>query len=245
MSEPLSYQTFQTSDQQGVLTLALCSGKSVPLIVLISGAPDVKQLLESCRKHGTPAFNLLSVSQIRWDEDLSPWPSKPVVMADDHFTGEASAFLKWIETKALPWALSKLPEAPEWTGLAGYSMGGLFAVYAALENAPFDAYASVSGSLWYPDFAAWALERKLSRKPLAIYFSLGNTETKSPNPYLQTTGRHTQTIEEYFAEQGVPSLFERNPGNHFQNPPARIAKALRWLLETLKRPEKKQSEKGE
>lgn len=233
MSESFSDKTVRASFKQGTLNLRIASHRALPLVVLLAGQPDPTDLLAICRRHGTPAFNLLSISNIRWDEDLSPWPSKPLIMADDHFTGEAASFLSWIEQTALLWALSQLPEPPVTTILIGYSMGGLFATYAALSNAPFEGYASVSGSLWYPDFAKWACNQKLSRLPEAIYFSLGNTETKTSNPVLQTTGICTEQIEHCFAAQKVPTVFEWNPGNHFQNPPARLARALHWLLHTL------------
>ena len=34
----------------------------------------------------------------------------------------------------------------------------------------------------------------------------------------------------YF-ERGIPAKFELNPGNHFKNPPLRVVKGIKWLLE--------------
>ena len=33
------------------------------------------------------------------------------------------------------------------------------------------------------------------------------------------------------AERGVNTTFELNPGNHFKNPPLRVVKGIKWLLE--------------
>ena len=33
------------------------------------------------------------------------------------------------------------------------------------------------------------------------------------------------------AERGIPSKFELNPGNHFKNPPLRVVKGIKWLLD--------------
>jgi hypothetical protein len=38
-------------------------------------------------------------------------------------------------------------------------------------------------------------------------------------------------MADLMASRGIPSKFELNPGNHFKNPPLRVAKGLKWLLQ--------------
>lgn len=225
------YPQYRQKTMDGItLDLEIHSRRPQPLIVLISARPERGELLASCRRQGCKAFSLLTITGFGWDECLSPWPHTPCIIDSDHFAGQAGAFLSWIEKRALPWAKSELEEAPLWTGLAGYSMGGLFAIYASLKSSVFSRFASVSGSLWYPDFASWVLSQHPAFQHEAVYFSLGTTETKTANVWLQTTAQKTEQIAQYFADQGVATVFEWNPGNHFQNPDARIARALAWLL---------------
>jgi hypothetical protein len=37
-------------------------------------------------------------------------------------------------------------------------------------------------------------------------------------------------VRDCFAEKGVPTVFEMNPGGHFQDPEGRMAKGIRWML---------------
>ena len=47
---------------------------------------------------------------------------------------------------------------------------------------------------------------------------------------MKTVEERTQDAAALFLARGVPSIFEKNPGNHFVDGPLRTAKALRWLL---------------
>lgn len=212
------------------LSLYTLSKKSVPLIVEIDHGGQGASLLELCKKKGCRDFSLMSISGISWDEDLSPWFHAPCVTQDDHFTGQAGAFLAWIERSALPWVFQNMNAQPLWTGIAGYSMGGLFAVYAGIKSTCFSRIICVSGSLWYPDFEAWALKTPFLKKPVCIYLSLGDKEPKTSNPLLQHTGDVMQHLADFWKEEGIETLFEWNSGNHFQDPSGRMAKGIKWAL---------------
>ena len=72
------------------------------------------------------------------------------------------------------------------TGIAGYSLGGLFALYAAYHCDEFRRVASMSGSLWFPDFREYVLSHDFANRPDRIYLSLGDKEAKTRNPVLKT-----------------------------------------------------------
>jgi len=48
---------------------------------------------------------------------------------------------------------------------------------------------------------------------------------------LQTVGDRTQALARLMTDRGVNTKFEFNPGNHFKNPPLRVVKGIKWLLE--------------
>ena len=66
-----------------------------------------------------------------------------------------------------------MPGAPRWRGIAGYSLAGLFAVYALYRTDVFARAASVSGSLWFPGFREYVFSHTPLCRPDCVYFSLG------------------------------------------------------------------------
>lgn len=204
--------------------------EKLPLIVLIAAQNIDTLILQDALNAGSLPFNLLSISDLRWDEELSPWPEPPIVDSQDHFTGEADQLIRQLEEDIIPWALSKLQDHPEKMIIGGYSMGGLFSVYAPYKTVLFDQIICVSGSLWYPDFCSWAMAHQYLRKPESIYYSLGTQETSVRNPYLQKTGEVMEELSLHDQHQGIETVFEWNQGNHFHQPIQRIVKGIIWTL---------------
>ena len=82
-------------------------------------------------------------------------------------------------------------------------------------------------------FAAWVLEfcaaHALPRIPERVYFSLGDRESRTRDPLLRRTEDDTRALCEALRKQGVESVFERNPGGHFQDAEKRLARGLAWI----------------
>lgn len=201
----------------------------IPLVVMNSYTEAGDNILASCTRHGCPAFQLVSISELAWDEDLSPWPEPPTVSDSDHFTGGAKEYCSWLHTDVLPYAMEQIGEI-SYTVIAGYSMGGLFAVYAPYVSDDYERSVCVSGSLWYPGFLEYAMKTPFSRKPETAYFSIGNRESRTRHPALSTTQPNMERLSEYYRTLGIDTVFELNPGNHYQDAAARIAKGLAWTL---------------
>ena len=90
--------------------------------------------------------------------------------------------------------------------------------------------ASVSGSLWFPGFAEY-LDENLPQGALDVaYLSLGKKEHKTPNRMMREVLADTKRCEQTLQDRGAKTLFERNPGNHFSEPPLRSAKGIAWML---------------
>ena len=204
---------------------------SVPLFYSIDYHENGQLLLEACREVGCKGFNLVTISGLHWNQELSPWPVETVVSRDDNFAGEAADWLRLLTGEVVPRVEGLLASAPSWRLLAGYSLGGLFAVWAAHQTDLFSRILSASGSMWYPGWLEYAGSHELPAAVAGVYLSVGEQESTSRNAVLQTVGERTRALSELLAGRGVPTKFELNPGNHFKNPPLRVAKGMKWLLD--------------
>ena len=220
----------RTSIDGRTVTVYRAPGRGLPLVVSNDYMESGEVVLGRCAELGCRPFNLVTVSGIDWDQCLSPWPSEPVATKDDRFTGEAPAYLEWLLGSVVPHAEDVLGEKGATTYLSGYSMAGLFALWALYETDAFSGVVCASGSLWYPGFRDFALTHDLAAAPRGVYLSLGDRESSVRNPALQVTESVFRAVDEHYRAVGVPSIFELNPGNHFRDADIRVAKGLAWLL---------------
>lgn len=183
---------------------------------------------EQCKKLGCRPFHLVSISNLRWDEELSPWEHEPVVSKNDRFTGEANQYVHCLTEKIVPFAEETIN--PSCRIIAGYSMGGLFALYAPYITDIFSGVVSASGSIWYPEFVSYVKSHDFLKKPNAIYLSLGDLESRTRNKFLRLTENHTKELYRFYQENQIDSIFELNPGNHYKDADYRLAKGITWML---------------
>ena len=204
---------------------------SAPLVYSIDYHENGQLLLEACKQVDCHGFNLVTISGLHWNQELSPWPVETVVSKDDNFAGEADQWLQLLTEDVVPQVEGLLEALPSWRMLAGYSLAGLFAVWTAFQTDLFTRILSASGSMWYPGWLEYAQEHQLIANVQGIYLSVGEQESTSRNAVLQTVGERTQALATLFAGRGVNATFELNPGNHFKNPPLRVVKGIKWLLQ--------------
>ena len=120
---------------------------------------------------------------------------------------------------------------PRFTGIAGYSLAGLFALYAMYQCDAFDRVASMSGSLWFQGFKDYAMSHELKKRPEKLYLSLGDKEARTRHPYLKAVQDNTEQIVSHYEHMGLDVTWELNPGNHFKDAALRSAKGVKALLE--------------
>ena len=101
-----------------------------PLICLNTYGHEGGQVFQQLQSSGCPDFTLVAVSNLEWDHDMSPWAIPPISEKDTPCTGGADDYLDLLLHRILPEAEKALPGIPSWRGIAGYSLAGLFAVYA-------------------------------------------------------------------------------------------------------------------
>ncbi len=182
------------------------------LVVLITGNEENQDLIEAL------PYSFLLVSSDDWNRELSPWPAKKVLKGGGDFQGEADQFLNELLKN------EHLHQKWKHRIICGYSLAGLFSLYACTKTDLFDGCASVSGSLWYPDFTEY-----LQKNPAQIrrlYLSLGDLEKNSRQQLLSTVEDKTKEVQKIVSAYAETS-FEMNPGNHFNDPNGRIIRALK------------------
>ena len=221
-------ERFQAGGKE--ISLYLSDKRDCPLIVLNTFEGGGAQVLEEARKLGGGDFSLLSVGGLDWNRDMSPWECAPVMAQDEGYAGGADSYLSLLLEEILPEGLKRLPESPSWTGIAGYSLAGLFALYALYRTDTFARAASMSGSLWFPGFGDFVRSHDMKRAPEKLYLSLGDKEAKTRNPYLKTVQENTEAAVQLYRDRGLDVTWELNPGNHFRDAELRSAKGILGIL---------------
>lgn len=201
-----------------------------PVVYLNTYGQEGQQVLSELEKLGCPDFSLATVSGLDWDRDLSPWPAPAVRQSEEPFGGGAPAYLECLTGRILPAVEAQLPGGVSWRGLAGYSMAGLFAVWALTQTGLFRRGASMSGSLWFPGVKDYLFSHLPVPAPACLYFSLGSKESKTRNPVLRTVEEDTRAVEAFYRGHGIDTVFQLNPGNHFRDTAARTAAGIAWML---------------
>ena len=221
-------ERFQAGGKE--ISLYISDKRDCPLIVLNTFEGGGAPVLEEARKLGGSDFSLLSVGGLDWNRDMSPWECAPVMAQDEGYAGGADSYLSLLLEEILPEGLKRLPESPSWTGIAGYSLAGLFALYALYRTDTFARAASMSGSLWFPGFGDFVRSHDMKRAPEKLYLSLGDKEAKTRNPYLKTVQENTEAAVQLYRDRGLDVTWELNPGNHFRDAELRSAKGILGIL---------------
>ena len=174
-------------------------------------------------------FTLVAFEIKDWQSELTPWTA-PAVFGKVPFGDGAVATLSFIKDTLIP-QLEQM-ELFDKNGMqcvfGGYSLAGFFALWSSYQTKLFGGIAAVSPSVWYPQWMEYAEKNR----PLAtsVYLSLGDKEEKTKNPTMAQVGNCIRKQQELLAAQGINTILEWNPGNHFQHSDERTAKGFAWLI---------------
>ncbi len=204
------------------------SGQEKPVLWLPVSAEQEKALADTVRQvNGRCA--LITVTGFDWNRDLSPWPAPKVFARGEEFQGRAKEFLEFLIRELLPEAEGSLGFPVTDRGLLGYSLAGLFAVYAIYQTPLFQRVGSVSGSLWFDGWVRYAKTHSVQGRP-CMYLSLGRQERSAGNLRMAAVQDCTEELAGWWNER-FPVIYERNPGGHFTEPEKRMRRAVECLLE--------------
>ncbi|MCD8212416.1 MAG: alpha/beta hydrolase [Oscillospiraceae bacterium] len=202
-----------------------------PVVYLNTFAKEGERVRRQLEKMKAPDCTLVAIGNLDWNHDMAPWDIPPISKNDTPCTGGADDFLQVLLEQILPEAEKNVEGEPAWRGITGYSLAGLFAIYSLYRTDVFSRAATMSGSLWFPDLKEYIFSHEMKAKPDAVYFSLGEKESKTKNPYLKTVQENTDEIQKFYAGKGIDSVFVLNPGNHYVNAFKRTAAGIDWILE--------------
>lgn len=206
-----------------------------PVIFLAQGEDAQEEWTEIISLLKPGCCRLVGFESSQWNDAYSPWPGEAVFAGQDSFGGDGGETLRWLEETALKRAgeyyslKSGYPCA-----IAGYSLAGLFALWAFYHSGRFCGCASCSGSLWYHGWTQFLSGRE-APEGSAVYLSLGCKEERSRNTALSSVGERTrETLTHLQMDPAIRRcVLEWNPGGHFQDHSRRIARGIEWLSESL------------
>ena len=170
---------------------------NMPVIYLNTFAKEEDQVYKALQDIGCPDYTLVAISNLEWNHDMAPWDIPPISKDDTPCTGGANDYLQLLIEKIIPKAEQEIPGTVLWRGLAGYSLAGLFAVYSLYHTKLFSRIASMSGSLWFPGIKEYIFSHEMKGMPKHLYFSIGDKECKTNNPYLKIVQKNTEEIEAF------------------------------------------------
>ena len=207
-----------------------CTEPECPIIYLNTFSNEGQKIFEAAQAAGCPPFTLVAISDLDWNHDMVPWDSPPAFKNADPCTGGADDYLRILTEKIIPTAEKEITGVPCWCGIVGYSLAGLFALYSIYQTDLFSRVGSMSGSLWFPGMKEYIFSHEPERRPDCMYFSLGDKESKTRNPVLQSVQQNTEEIHAFYQSKGIDTVLQMNPGNHYNHAAERTAAGIVWML---------------
>ena len=217
----------------------------------VAGAPIVYLLgdvADNSPVQVPEGVSLVNIGVDLWEENFSPWCAPRVFSKGPNFGDGAQKTLDTLIDQVIPWAESELTKPPAYRVLVGYSLAGLFSLWAGVSQpgpssqpgaphvdasvATFQRIGAVSGSFWFPGLLDY-VDQQLSGGAVGLthaYLSLGDREARTPNPQIMHARENAELLASRLESVGITSMFELNRGNHFQNVEGRMQKALDWLV---------------
>ena len=174
-------------------------------------------------------FLFAAISVESWNDALSPWKS-PAVWGKQGFGGNAADILRFLTEQVIPTLEQQFPLSENVRIiLGGYSMAGLFALWASTQTNLFYGVAAASPSVWFPEWMEFERQRPIQAQ--RIYLSLGDKEERTKNIVMAVVGDNIRTLHSQLIARGADCTLEWNSGGHFKDADMRTAKAFRWMME--------------
>ena len=175
-------------------------------------------------------FVLATIELEDWMVDLMPWADENI-SKDPEAGRHGQETLRYVLVSLLPLLQERFGPLP--IILGGYSLGGLFALWASAQSDSFRAVAAASPSVWIRDWIPFAK----THTPMAdvVYLSLGDQEERAKNQAIARVGdcirAQHELLQERFGAQNCTLVWEQ--GNHFNDNEGRLARAFAWCMERL------------
>ena len=189
------------------------------------------------RKH-QPALNFVLINANNRTDDYTPWPLQASETMPMDFGGKAEEHLSFITTHVIPFCESEYGFASiaDKRTIGGYSLGGLFSLYAAVNTDLFGTVLSCSSSLWYPDFLDYLKEHPFKAVHPKLYMSVGDQEGTTSTNITADQTLNTIALKDFYEPkfQTGDFKFTLEEGNHGNDISGRAWRAIEWVEENCK-----------
>ena len=172
-------------------------------------------------------FVLAALELEDWILDLMPWPDGNISRDPDagKYGQDTLQFILQTLLPELQHRFGRLPVI-----LGGYSLGGLFALWASSQTDTFQAVAAASPSVWIRDWLPFA--RKHVPMVERVYLSLGEWEELVKNQAIARVGDNLRAqyelLQNQFGKERCTLVWEE--GHHFHDNEGRLARAFAWCM---------------
>lgn len=173
--------------------------------------------------------NIITLPVHNWNDALTPWPATGLYRGEPDFGGEALLTLKELVNGTISSIERESGLFPAARAICGYSLGGLFAMYALVHADVFYACACLSGSVWYEGWVEHLQALDFDLAGRYAYLSLGIKERRAARPILKTVQERMTACEDILKAHGATVDFCMVPGNHLQHIPERLGAGLEAL----------------
>lgn len=155
-----------------------------------------------------------------WNSELSPW-SVPAVFGKEDFGNGAERTLNFILNEMIP------EMSCDRYIIGGYSLAGLFSLWACYRSDVFCGCAASSPSVWFDGWIDFIQNNQF--KAEKAYLSLGDREHITKNQRMKKV-RDNILIQNEVLSKDIDCTLEWNAGGHFDGVPERKTRSFRALL---------------
>ena len=175
-------------------------------------------------------FLLATIELEDWTLDLMPWPDGNI-SRDPEAGKHGQETLDYIQQGLLPELERRYGPRP--VVLGGYSLGGLFALWAATRTDRFRAIAAASPSVWIHGWIPFAKKNRPMAE--AVYLSLGDREEHVKNQAIARVGDNIRAYYELLRTHLDPEqcTLVWEEGGHFNDNAGRLARAFAYSVSCL------------
>lgn len=197
-------------------------GTSAPAIYVIDSPEhpfDAASIMPNC------SCSIVSVPVRSWNDSLTPWPAPGLYREEQPFGGKASIALDEL-LESIPLIEHEAGLTPARRAICGYSLGGLFALYALVHSETFCACACLSGSVWYEGWVDHLRSLELDGTGRLAFFSVGSKEKHAAPRLLHGVQRNMEECAAILGDRGYEVQTKVGPGNHMSFVAERFATGL-------------------
>lgn len=218
---------------------------SIPVDLYVCGQPEVLLIQPLERKematidhevsliarHTGRPFAMAAFKIEDWHLQLTPWHDDAISRREEVGL-HAEETLHFITEELLPHMQSLIGNMP--VVLGGYSLAGLFSLWASTLSSAFLGIAAASPSVWIRDWQAYAASHPIQSQ--VVYMSLGRKEEHVRNASMARVGDNIRFEQALLKQQlgDDRTTLQWNEGGHFVEMDSRTAFAFAWTINKLR-----------